>query len=429
MYAPGQQNDVIVSIALATRNAREERNVAGYDAVIYSQLPLPVETPRAMSRYKSVLRNLPMRGVERLDIHSKSEELLASFIEGEKSLPMMRDKLLGFMSDGLRRLLTEIPSSMRVWWATTTPELDDLPWELTVEAGRRDGAHRVAFLRGLPPETPIPTVPLAHEPRIGMIGARHLWPEWANVLEAKLGSAVVPIDGTLRAGFAQAVEQRIEFVHAFADGIVSSALEGLLFDHGVPSSSEGQREISVGELSSMLRNSCVAVLAFSRAEYRNPDVVEMAGREVPSAYRAFALIGNAARPLPTILAPLGPIPDREMTTFWSAFYTELRTSWHLTESLRRTQSKFSISMPVALFCRHAGGKLFEPVANESESQPMQVRADLLRSQQLTRELGRIKEKYNFDLPAGVNELLQKETSRQSDLLGTLDTFIKPSEEL
>ena len=41
----------------------------------------------------------------------------------------------------------------------------------------------------------------------------------------------------------------------------------------------------------------------------------------------------------------------------------------------------------------------------------------------------LEESRAFDLPAGVNELLQKETSRQSDLLGTLDTFIKPSEEL
>lgn len=427
MYAPGQQNDVIVSIALSARNAKEESTVARYDAVIYSHLPLPVETPRTTSRYQQVLRNLPLRGVERLDIHSSSEELLASFVEGEKGMPGMRDRLLRYMSNGLRQVLTEVPNSMRVWWATTTPELDDLPWELAVDAGRRDGTHRVAFLRGLPPENPIPTVPLAHKPRLGMIGAIQYWPQWAHALKSKLGDAVVPIDGTLRSGFQQAVERRIEFVHAFADGIVSGALEGVLYDHF--ETRQREREIPVGDLARMLGGSCVAVLAFSPAKFQSPDMVEIGGRTVPSAYRAFALIGNAARPLPTILAPLGPIPDRDMTTFWSEFYGELVTSWHLTESLRRAQSRFSISMPVALFCRHAGGKLFEEAASASASQPMEVRADLLRSLQLTHELGRIKDKYGVDLPPAVKELFERETSRQSDLRGTLDPYIKPSEEL
>lgn len=431
MYAPGRHGDVIVQIVSApqqrTGKTAHGRGLQVYDALIYSQLPVPA-APSSHQEYPPTLRNLPLRGVERITVHPEQyTNWLACFIEGDKGMSMMRDRLLEAMSPGLVEMLTKAPVSIRVWWTTTMPELDEFPWELTVEAGRRQGEHRVAFLRGLPPETPIPTLPLAGQPRLGLIGASSLWPEWARALTSEMSPAVTVFDGPLRESLAKAVASGIEFVHLFADGIVSSALEGILYDHAA----SDRRELPARELAQMLTGSRVAVLALSRAESSNPDVQEMAGRSVLSAYRAFTFVGGSALPLPTVLAPLGPVPDRMMAVFWRAFYDGLTTSWHLTESLRAAQARFSFSVPIALFCRHAGGKLFEPAAQPLEPalEPMQMRTELLQSEEITQDLSRLDRKYGQNLPESVRRLFEKETSRQSRLRNALDSWIPSGEDL
>jgi hypothetical protein len=431
MYAPGRHGDVIVQIVSAprqrTRATADDRALQIYDALIYSQLAVPAATP-SNDRYPGTLRNLPLRGVERIAIHPvKYPNWLACFIEGEKGMSMMRDLLLEAMSPGLVDMLTKAPVSIRVWWTSTMPELDEFPWELAVDAGRRQGDHRVAFLRGLPPETPIPTVPLAGQPRLGLIGASRLWPEWARALTTEMRPAVTVFDGPLRESLAKAIEAGIEFVHVFADGIVSSALEGILYDHAATE----QPELPARELSQMLTGSRIAVLALSRAEFANPDMQEMAGRAVLSAYRSFALLGGSALPLPTILAPLGPVPDQMMAVFWRTFYDGITSSWHLTESLRAAHSRFPFSVPIALFCRHAGGKLFEPAAQPIEPalEPMHMRAELLQSQEITQDLSRLDRKYGKELPGSVRKLFEEERSRQSRLRDALDTWIPSGEDL
>jgi hypothetical protein len=430
MYAPGRHGDVIVQIVSAPRHkARSEADGALqlYDALIYSQQQVPAAPP-SHDGYPPSLRNLPLRGVERIAIHpARYSNWLACFIEGEKGMGLMRSQLLDALSPGLVDMLTKAPVAIRVWWTSSTPELDEFPWELTVDAGRRQGEHRVAFLRGLPPETPIPTMPLAGQPRLGVVGAAHLWPEWARVLAAEMGAAVTVFDGPLRRSLTQAIAAGMEFVHVFADGIVSSALEGILYDHA-----DSERpELPARELSHMLTGSRVSVLALSPADYSNPDVQPMAGRSVLSAYRAFVFVGGSTLPLPTVLAPLGPVPDRMMSEFWRTFYTSLTTSWHLTESLRTAHARFPYSAPIALFCRHAGGKLFEPAAApvEPAMEPMVMRTELLQSQETTHDLSRLDRKYGQDLPDAVRELFEKETSRQSRLRGALDSWIPSGEDL
>ena len=339
----------------------------------------------------------------------------------------MRSQLLDALSPGLVDMLTKAPVAIRVWWTSSMPELDEFPWELTVDAGRRQGEHRVAFLRGLPPETPIPTMPLAGQPRLAVVGAAHLWPEWARALIGEMGAAVTVFDGPLRDSLTQAIAAGIEFVHVFADGIVSSALEGILYDHAATD----RPELPARELSQMLTGSRVAVLALSPADHSNPDVQPMAGRSVLSAYRAFVFVGGSALPLPTVLAPLGPAPDRMMADFWRTFYTSLTTSWHLTESLRSAHARFPFSAPIALFCRHAGGKLFEHMAQpvDASLEPMGMRSELLQSEEITQDLSRLDRKYGQDLPESVRALFEKETSRQSRLRGALDTWIPSGEDL
>jgi hypothetical protein len=429
MYAPGRPGDVIVQIISAPRHRGrtvDDGTLQIYDALIYSHLAVPARTP-SHDRYPPSLRNLPLRGVERITIQpERYSSWLARFLDGEKGLSMMRGQLLEAMSPGLVEMLTKAPVSIRVWWTSTMPELDEFPWELTVDAGRRQGEHRVAFLRGLPPVTPIPTMPIAGQPRLGVVGASQFWPEWARALIVEMGPAVTVFDGPLRESLAKAIAEGIEFVHLFADGMVSSALEGSLYDHGPTE----RPELPARELSQMLAGSRVAVLALSRAESPSPDVHQMAGRTVLAAYRAFVFVGGSPLPLPTVLAPLGPAPDSMMAEFWHTFYRSLTTSWHLTESLRTAHARFSFAAPIALFCRHAGGQLFQPAAVPVAAalEPMTVRTELLQSQEITQNLSRLTSKYGQDLPDAIKELFEKETSRQSRLRGELESWIPSGEE-
>jgi hypothetical protein len=427
MYAPGRQGDVIVQIVTAPRHRSDPpaADLQIYDALVYSQLTLPVAPPATNRTYPAVQRSLPLRGVERITIdRTKYANWLAFFIEGEKSMGVMRDRMLEALSPGLVEILTKASVSVTVWWSTATPELDEFPWELTVDAGRRQGAHRVAFLRGLPPETPFPTVPLKDQPRLGLVGAKYLWPEWAKALTGEIGPTVTVFDAPLRQALRQATEAGVEFLHVFADGIASSALEGILYDHATAT----DPELPARELSTLLTGSRVVVLALSHVDHDNPDVLPMAGRSVLSAYRAFTYIGGSTVPLPTILAPLGPVPKDMMQTFWRAFYSGLTSSWNLTETLRGAQSRFPFSVPIALFCRHAGGKLFEQ-AGDVDVKPLEIRAELLQSQDITNNLSRLQKKYGQELPQSVVDLFEKESSRQSELRGTLDRWIPSGEDL
>ena len=430
MYSPGRVGDVIVQVVSAARHdgreaSSRERQVAHYDALIYSHLSLPMSS-RTSSRYPETLRNLPLKGVERITLQPDDYTgFLASFIEGDKGLHMMRDRMLEAMSAPLQHLLTAEPQRLRIWWHNVHPELEDYPWELTVKAEGR--AHEVAFLRGLPPETPLPKIPIADAPRVAMVGAFHLWPAWAHAMCAERAGSPIPVPGSVREGLQEAVRQGYEVVHAFADGVSTSALEGILYDHG---RGDEEPELSSGELFRILSGSRVTLLCLSPADYSNPDVQTLGGRTVLSVYRAFAYVGNAPLPLPTILAPLGPTPDSETLRFWETFYDTLSRSWNLIESLRAAQSNFQFSLPMALFCRHAGGKVFERVdaLAPPEREPTALRVDLLQSEQLTRELKVIDAKYkDLELPESVRRLLDHENVRQTHLRSTLDPWIDEGE--
>jgi hypothetical protein len=425
MYRPGRVGDVIVQVVSAARHGRREassleRQPALYDALIYSQLTLPV-SPQTSSRYTETLRNLPLRGVERITLQPDDyTQHLVSFIEGEKGMETMRNRMLEAMSPALRGLLTEEPQQMRIWWHNVQPELEDYPWELTVTAERP--SHQVAFLRGLPPETPLPMIPIADEPRIAMVGAQQLWPGWAHMMAHERPGMVVPIPGPLRLALREAVRQGFEVVHAFSDGVSTSALEGILYDHARTSE---EAELSSSELSSILSGSRVTLLCLSPADYSDPDQQPIGGRNVLSVFRAFAYVGTAPLPLPTILAPLGPIRVLQALRFWKMFYDALLSTWNLTDSLRIAQANFLFSLPMALFCRHAGGKIFtrpDPLAPPEN--PTELRVDLLLSEQLTRELAVIDAKYKeLELPESVKRLLDRESERQTDLRNTLDSWI------
>jgi hypothetical protein len=215
----------------------------------------------------------------------------------------------------------------------------------------------------------------------------------------------------------------VEFVHAFTDGVVSGALEGSLYDPWV---APDRATLPAGELSQLLASSRVVVLALSPAANPDPELQRIRGHNVLSAYRCFTYLGTSTARLPTVLAPLGPIPDDQMAHFWIEFYERMSSSWDLTESLRHAQSKFQFSVPIALFSRHAGGKLFQArlQPDADARQLLARRVELLNSEHLTRALDQIRSKYGLELPESVNTLFKKESGRQQKLRGDLDAWTK-----
>lgn len=426
MYAPKDDKDVIVRLFRAARSRRAasgsgERNVQIFDAVLYSQLPLPGGSGSGEGKYPAELRGLPQTAIERVTVEAGNVETWhAKFLQERKGMEDMRLRLLEAMSPGLRDLVTEPPAEVRIWWSSATPELEDFPWELTVGDGTPSWQRRVAFLRGLPPEAPIPVLPVEGMPKLAVVGTPSMWPDWASKLSREFAAHVTVIDLPIREALQEAAQSRFELVHVFADGIVSGALEGILYDHD---SRRTQAELHPGELSRILSGSRVALMALSTAEAPDPDMLLMGGHRVLSAYRAFAYLGaGISHPLPSMVAPLGPVPVSFFTEFWERFYTELIRGWHLTGALRNAHKAAPFPLPIALFCRHAGGRLFRSADASiaaTSSQPMQAREELMRSEQLTRDLAPLK-KYS-DLPDSVKKLLEGESARQSRLRSELDT--------
>jgi hypothetical protein len=430
--------DVVIRLFRAARQRRtesstKERRIQIFDAVVYTYLPLQLNPVPDRFPYSVELASLPAAGVEQITIETADYESdLASFIEGEQSMQRMRDRLLQMMSSNLRTLLTNPQSDIRIWWSSSTPELEDFPWELSAGSGLQRSFSRVVFLRGIPPATPIPAIPVAGEPRLAIVGRSYALPGWARSLATQYSEHVNISDKPLREGLEAAVQAGFELIHVFADGVVSSAFDGILYDHDAPRRMGDDRrnlaELHPGELSRMLSDSRVAVLALSRSEHTSPDLHYVGGRQVLSAFRAFAYLGACTFPLPTTVVELGPVPGGIMASFWQRFYEELVPNWHLTNALRSAQSSQPFAPPIALFCRHAGGKLFRQASSADVSQPMRIRQDFLRSEQLTRDLSSLTEQYK-DLPDTILRLLKNETSRQLRLKRELDTWTDREEEL
>jgi hypothetical protein len=432
MNRPGRSNDVVIRVVPAVRRGRErsDDDLAHqmYDALVYSALPLTM-TATTATHYPPEEQNLPLVGVESIRLSmSDYQHVLASFLEGDKGATIMRQRLLEAMSPPLRKVLTEAPFDMSVWWSHAARELEEFPWELTGDPGGHQSGHRLVFVRGRPPVTPLPAIPIVDVPRVAALGCPDAHPEWAERLTASFSKHVRVIDAPIRQGIETAVRERCEIVHLFTDGRTSAALEGILYDRNAEPES---RQLHPSEISRMLSGTRVALLALSPAHQTRPEAMDLAGRRVLSAFRAFAYLGASPLVMPSIITQLGPVPDELMLTFWHQFYLNLFQTWHLTESLRQAQKSLPYPAPIALFCRHAGGKLFRMVTSEAASEhPVLAQADLVRSQKLTSDLSAFSEKWGeAQLPDAVRKLLHDEREHQVSLRGELDDWVDAEEEL
>lgn len=404
-----------------------------YDALVYTHLELPKlkRSEKPPAGQPDNVAGLPLAGREKLTVRwSRYQEYLAAFVEGEKAFFQRGERLLETMPVGLESLFSDpLPTNqpVRLWWASDTPELEDLPWELVTYRGRNYPADKFSFVRGLPPDNPLPILPVGERLRLAFIHDPSYTPHALKAALHDLPANIELIDlpEFPRKALEQVAHEGYELVHIVADGIVSSAYEGILYFHGGRSTSP---EISPGELSAMLRGSRASVLSLTKQEYSSPDMVNIGGQLVPSAYRAFACLASSRLPLPTMVVPLGPLPPPDMHELWKNFYTGLGETLNLQKAMSRTQIR-GFPAPMAVFLRHLHEVLFRrrtPTDQPLKADPTTIGAELQLSKQLVENLKAHNEAYG-SLPDSVSKFLESESVRQEGLATALDPWLTPEE--
>lgn len=454
-------SEIIVRIIPARRESSQQQQSGGsgsdpssggsrrsYNVLIYTELELPKiardSKPPAGQPYN--FAGLPYAGRERIVvIWDHYEEFLAAFVEGIKPFEHMRARLLEAMPEGLESLLGESLQSelpVRIWWSCDTPELDDLPWELAAYRDRADDPQKFYFVRGNPPEQPVPAIPFAPPLRLALIHQPEM--THPSVLDALAqlpqGIQLIPLTGPPHKALEEVAREGYELVHIIADGVVSLAHEGILYFHGRGSTTDyqsqsqaasepGGQQISPGELSSLLRGSRVGVVCLSTQDYSNPDRMSFNDRLVPSAYRAFTYLGGSRQPLPTVVAPLGPIRIEQVGNFWRSFYRNLADTFSPQQAFNQAQAQCKV-LPVALFLRHRHDVLFRhrpPSASGGGLDPTGLGAALNFSHQLVEQLRAHRETYG-DVPESISQFIDSEEKRQESLSAELTPWLESEEE-
>jgi len=415
-------------------SSRPSEAKRSYDALIYTNLQIPrlnlPETPP--SGQPTEIAGLPLAGQETLTVRwSHYQEYLAAFVEGKKRPSYMRERLLETMPDGLESIFSEpLPTSqpVRLWWASDTPELEDLHWELVSYRSGSD-PERFYFVRGLPPENPLPILPIGERLRLAFIHDPSYTPQPLQDALKKLtlteNIEVIDFPDFPRKALEQVTKEGYELVHLVADGVVSSAYEGILYFHGGRSTSP---ELSPGELSSILRGSRVSMLTLSEQQSASPDVINIGGRLVPSVYRAFAYLASSRLPLPTMVVPLGPLEPSDMHAFWNNFYFHLGESLSVQRAMARTRIR-NYPAPAGLFLRHLHEVLFRrqpAAARSSQADPNAIGTELQLSHDVVEQLKAHSELYG-PLPESVSKFIESESARQGDLEEALVPWLTPEE--
>src|ERR1051325_1212699 len=167
-------------------------NVRAYDAFIYTNLKVedlePLDNKSAQSKS---IGKLPLTAREQVFVNwTHYQSYIFTYFFGEKAARrFLRNvgkknldesgsaALFEVKGDFLERLFAgKLPGNQqtRIWWHSDLPELVALPWELLAYQHFSTGDAPFYFLRGLPPQTNMPRVPVSgplkvafiHEPRI-----------------------------------------------------------------------------------------------------------------------------------------------------------------------------------------------------------------------------------------------------------------------
>jgi hypothetical protein len=413
-------------------NFQTQEMSKAYEAYIYANFCIEGLSPPKpdIPVDRESFMGAPCLSVEQVVVRwGRYKDLLGAFMEGTKDPLKMRYSLLETLSPGLERIFSGPPlvnRPLRIWWHCETPELEDLPWELITYQPSSVNPI-LSFVRGKPPSTPTPIVPL--KPGAPLRLAYIHDPQFTSTsLGAVLnnlppGIQVVDFPDDPRQSLERAIKNGFELVHLVADGIISLAYEGLLYFSNTKSP-----DLSASELSQILSGSRVSVLCLTEPAGLSPDMVWIGRYQVPSAYRAFAYLARCNRPLPNIVAPLGPHEYWQTNQFWQIFYTRLSESLSVEEAV--IGGRMSMPMVMALFLRQNLKQTFHRLATPNQVpavDPRQISQNLQQSYDLVSQLNEIKEQFG-SLPDSLTSFIIEESSRQARLEADLDPWLDGKED-
>jgi hypothetical protein len=419
--------------AMRGRRGYGHEHGQAYDALIYTDLDLPMLAPldldTAPPNQPHEMAGLPLRAVEHLEVRWGSyQQYLASFVAGGKAPAQMRDRLWETLSSGLRDLFSAPASDarpVRLWWDSDALELVELPWELITTAP--DGtAGWLSLVRGLPPESAAPQVPLEGRLRLALIHTGEAPSTLLDRLSNIPGIELVERKDQPLTVLREVAAAGYELVHLFADGYPTLAFDSVLYVHGAD-----PPELPASDLSAVLRGSQVAFMGLTSQTAVNPDMMHVGGRSVPSVYRAFAYLGGSDLPLPSLVAPLGPSEYEHISDFWGAFYATLSETLDVEAAMARGRDAAPDAgpagpAPMALFLRHRSGHLFRRVTAvrslSARAAPTQLNAELELSRTLISRLNSVMSKQGESAPASVRAFVTKETTRQERLTAELESW-------
>jgi len=376
-YAPDQ--------AVAERIVSQAVGPTPYLALVYSQLPIDVQSfSQAGNLVPTAWAGDPLIGAEPFEVNwVRYTDYASRYFEGEKDAEMMKVTLFQALSPNLSKILSgEVGGGRRTrtWFHSDAPEVNQLPWELVAYANGFRAGTEGSFVRGIPPESPTPLVPVVDgRLRLGVIdpsGATST--AMRQVLSfAQIGMEVVPLSGDCRAALRQAVEQGVEVLHIIVSASVTTSYDGVL---EFPGSSAPP--VTSAELTSHLRGSRVRLIGLTPPA-EDPSALMQGPYLKASAYRAFAYFATSPYPIPTFVAPVGPMDDAQVLGFWTTFYQELGRSLEIEVSMAAALRHRIV--PVGLFLRQLQTATFKPVAEQPAIDPSAIEADLTSSAALLKQ--------------------------------------------
>lgn len=400
MTASLSAKDIVIRIRADRASRSSSRDTRQYHSLFYTALPIS-SGPREISDAEESWKELPLQasGIMRIP-WQHYQEMLSDFYEGIKGVEKLSYKLRECFSREMQVFIDSIPVQSevrRIWWGSQTPELDAMPWELLFNKPYMPPI-RPSFVRGLPPETPPPILPLSGPLRL-------LWtdspatPPWMRALFESgtlSGIETVRAEGGLDEAIRQAARESIELLHCATNGKLSLAYEGILFDH------TGSEDVTAAGVADVLQGTRVSLIGLT-PQMKTPGDADV--------YRAFASF-SASRSLPSVVAPLGP--TLEPVNFWKAFYERLGSSYHLDGALQAARAAAPASS-CAAFVRHAQGKLFRPAGQRAfRNDPGQVAFGLNNASIAIQKIDALRGKFGA-VPDYLQDFAEHEGKRRTEL--------------
>jgi len=413
MMQDPRSRDVCVRVFPSlTSREQDSSPVRSYDVAVYTTAPLNLP-PGTPTRTPEEMNGLPRRTSGKLTLKwERYQEILAQFFEAEKGIEAMQFRLRDALSQELLVLVDNVlssPSGLSIWWNIEAPELDDLPWELLFYAKPNVAPPPdFIFVRGLPPQTPTPVLPLSGDLRV-------LWtdhastPQWLRTMmnSGFPGLKTIPSTGDLREALRSSAAEGVELVHLCADGSVTLAYEGLLVGDS------GERDLSASELSEVLSGSRVSLIGLTPVSSPRPSDWSGSDRS-PEVYRAFACMASARTRLPSMVVPIGPTTDAISLLFWQAFHSAFAGTHRLDQAFANAKNAARAST-FALFLRNSPGKLFRDVQEGNDIQsPARMATELQESSAFLDRIEVLGAKYGA-LPDYVSSFAKTETTRRQNI--------------